>query len=134
MTGNKTIRLPLLFGLMLTVLLSGRQLLAQAAYDPAALAYPVQDAKDAFRQGNYEFVGIRLKASLEVPGLQEAQREKVKAEYRVQAVNMRWKTFRNVEDDHSSLLDLRRYCTRYNLTMWNLLQQKRREDVTRYRY
>lgn len=98
------------------------------------LAYPVQDAKDAYRSGQYEFVGIQLADDVELPGLKEAEAQTVRRDYRIRPLNKRWQTFANVEDDPVRLLKLRQYAVRFNLTMWRLLQNKQRQDATRYRY
>ncbi len=122
---------------------SGRILLAAAALmllpvtavsADQSLSYPVEDAKADFAQGHYEFVGIQLADTLELPGLKEAQVAEVEAKYRTRALNRRWQTFANVEHDPVKLQRLRSYCIRYNLTLWKALEKKRRDEAFRYRY
>lgn len=122
---------------------SGRILLAAAALVlvPVAavsaaptLSYPVEDARADFAQGHYEFVGIQLADTLELPGLKEAQIREVEAKYRIRPLNRRWQTFANVEHDPAKLQRLRSYCIRYNLTLWQALEKKRRDEAFRYRY
>lgn len=105
-----------------------------AGDDQNLLAYPVQDARDTFRSGQYEFVGIQLADGVELPGLKDAEAQTVRRDYRIRPLNKRWETFANVEDDPAKLLRLRQYALRFNLTMWRLLQKKELQDATRYRY
>lgn len=105
-----------------------------AAEDQNLLAYPVQDARDTFGAGQYEFVGIQLADGVELPGLKDTEADKVRREYRIRPLNKRWETFANVEDDPAKLARLRQYALRFNLTMWRLLQKKELQDATRYRY
>ncbi len=105
-----------------------------AGDDQNLLAYPVQDARDTFRTGQYEFVGIQLADGVELPGLKDVEADKVRREYRIRPLNKRWETFANVEDDPAKLARLRQYALRFNLTMWRLLQKKELQDATRYRY
>mgnify|MGYP005819363055 CR=1 FL=1 len=105
-----------------------------AADDQNLLAYPVQDARDTFRTGQYEFVGIQLADGVELPGLKDAEADKVRRDYRIRPLNKRWETFANVEDDPAKLARLRQYALRFNLTMWRLMQKKELQDATRYRY
>lgn len=107
---------------------------ATAQADGNLLAYPVDDAKSAFRTGNYEFVGIELANQVELPGLDDSQAATVKAQYRIRLMNKRWKTFNQIEDKPEELLRLRQYGLRFNLTLWRLLQTKKMEDARRYRY
>ncbi|MCT7360967.1 MAG: hypothetical protein COB09_14760 [Thalassobium sp.] len=107
---------------------------AFAGDDQNLLAYPVQDARDTFRSGQYEFVGIQLADGVELPGLKDAEAQTVRRDYRIRPLNKRWETFANVEDDPAKLLRLRQYALRFNLTMWRLLQKKELQDATRYRY
>lgn len=102
--------------------------------DGNLLAYPVDDAKSAFRTGNYEFVGIELADKVELPGLDDSQVATVQAQYRIRLMNKRWKTFDQIEDKPEELLRLRQYGLRFNLTLWRLLQTKKMEDARRYRY
>lgn len=107
---------------------------AWAGDDQNLLAYPVQDARDSFRTGQYEFVGIQLADGVELPGLKDVEADKVRREYRIRPLNKRWETFANVEDDPAKLARLRQYALRFNLTMWRLMQKKELQDATRYRY
>lgn len=98
------------------------------------LAYPVEDAKSAFATGHYEFVSIELADQVELPGLNDRQSAEVQKSYRIRAMNRRWQTFANVEEDPEKLFRLRQYGTRFNLTLWRLLENKKRQEATRYRY
>ncbi|WP_430462785.1 hypothetical protein ACQUQU_08350 [Thalassolituus sp. LLYu03] len=98
------------------------------------LAYPVEDAKSAYSTGQLEFVGIELADTVELPGLDERQAGEVRKTYRIRAMNRRWQTFANVEDDPEKLFRLRQYGTRFNMTLWRLIEKDKREKATRYRY
>lgn len=127
----------LFFRLRLSVFAACLLLIIPVAWadgDLNLLAYPVQDAKDSFRSGQYEFVGIQLADDVELPGLKEAEADKVRRNYRIRPLNKRWETFANVHDDPARLLKLRQYALRFNLTMWRLLQKKELQDAARYRY
>jgi hypothetical protein len=101
--------------------------------DVSRFAYPVQDAKDAFKREQYAFVGIQLHDVLETPGV-TAREVEFWTSQPVEPLNTRWQSFANIEDDRSALLRLRQYANRYNLMMLTLLKEKRRSDIMRYRY
>lgn len=101
---------------------------------PGDLDYPVEDARESFRQGNYEFVAVHLGDKVEIPGLNAEQLATVHSDYSVRELNYRWQTYDNIEDKPEKLFAVRRYCTRYNLMMVKLLKEKKRQDATRYRY
>ena len=97
------------------------------------LAYPTEDAKAAYQAGNIEFVGIQLEQELLLPGLEPAQREIVLRKYQTRALNTRWKTFKNIEQQPKRLQRIKRYAIRYNLMMWKLSHSPQ-SDRFKYRY
>ena len=95
---------------------------------------PVQEAKDNFAAGKYEFATIQFPDHQEMPGMKDAQQQVIATQYSAQPLNYRWKTYSNVEDDPQRLLNMRRYANRYNLMLWKLLNTKKQDDTFRYRY
>ena len=101
--------------------------------DLSQFAYPVQDAKEAFKREQYAFVGIQLHDTLETPGV-TAREVEVWSTQPVEPLNTRWQSFAYIEEDRTALLRLRQYANRYNLMTLKLLKEKRRSDTMRYRY
>lgn len=104
------------------------------AHAQRALVSPVLDAKQAFKQGKKEFVGIQLEKEMLLPGLKPIQQQHIRQQYSIRALNRRWKTMINPEQDPKRLYQLKRYANRYNLTMHKLIKQEKLEYVKRYRY
>lgn len=94
---------------------------------------PVQDAKQAHRNGIKEFVGIELANEVLLVGLSASEQEHVRAHYRIRPINQRWASFANVEDDPKRLYKLKRYANRYNLMMMKLIKQDQPKKK-QYRY
>ncbi len=94
---------------------------------------PVQDAKQAHRNGIKEFVGIELETEILLVGLSPSQQEHVRAHYRIRPINQRWESFSNVEDDPKRFYKLKRYANRYNLMMMKLIEQDQPKK-RQYRY
>jgi hypothetical protein len=99
-----------------------------------AISNPVQDAKNAFAKGIIEFVGIQLKDELLVPGIKPELQQTLRNQYRIRALNRRWKTMPGIEQDPKRLFQLKRYANRFNLTIKKLLKAERLEQKLRYRY
>lgn len=95
---------------------------------------PVQDAKQAYNQGIIEFVGIQLMDELLVPGIKPDLQQSIRKNYRIRALNRRWKTMAGIEEDPKRLFQLKRYANRYNLTIHKLLKTEKLEQKLRYRY
>lgn len=95
---------------------------------------PVQDAKQSFHGGTKEFVGIKLEQEMLTPGLKPEQAEVARKQYRVRALNKRWRTEANIEEDPRRMNQLKRYANRYNLTMIRLVEQEQLDQKLRYRY
>ena len=98
------------------------------------IASPVQDARDAFKQGVREFVSIELSQQTLIPGLKQQQQQYVKQRYRLRPLNRRWKTFANVEDDKMRLRELIHYANRFNITLWQLIEAEQNKPKRQYRY
>lgn len=98
------------------------------------LTNPVLDAKQAFQQGKLEFVGIQLTEELLLPGIKPLQQDTIRKNYTIRALNRRWKTLENSEQDPKRLHQLKRYANRYNLTIHKLIKQEKLEHARRYRY
>ncbi|ASP40080.1 hypothetical protein CHH28_15970 [Bacterioplanes sanyensis] len=107
---------------------------AVALDDPSQLAYPVLDAKQAVADGNIEFVGIQLQDELITPGLTPAQRNELEQQYPIRALNRRWKTFDNIEEDKTLLQNYRAYALKYNLTLLEQMRLHKRRQLQKYRY
>ena len=97
------------------------------------LSYPTEDAKEHYQQGKVEFVGIQLDDEMLVPGLRPAQLEIVDKQYKVVALNRRWKTFANIEKQPKRFERMRRYAVRYNMMLWKLAHSPQ-SDRFKYRY
>ncbi len=102
--------------------------------DLSQLANPVLDAKTAVAEGRIEFVGIQLKERLETPGLTDVQRSELSQDYPIRALNRRWKTYENLEEDPALLRSFRGYALRYNLTMLKEMRLHQRRQLQKYRY
>jgi hypothetical protein len=102
--------------------------------DLSQLANPVLDAKTAVAEGRIEFVGIQLKERLETPGLTDVQRRELSQDYPIRALNRRWKTFDNLEENPTLLRSFRGYALRYNLTMLKEIRLHQRRQLQKYRY
>lgn len=102
--------------------------------DLSQLANPVLDAKTAVAEGRIEFVGIQLKERLETPGLTDVQRSELSQDYPIRALNRRWKTFDNLEEDPALLRSFRGYALRYNLTILKEMRLHQRRQLQKYRY
>lgn len=118
------------------VLLIAVNLPAKADYSTEfqLIASPVQDARDAFKQGVREFVSIELSQQTLIPGLKQQQQQYVKQRYRLRPLNRRWKTFANVEDDKMRLRELIHYANRFNITLWQLIEAEQNKPKRQYRY
>lgn len=95
---------------------------------------PVQDAKQAFRHGIKEFVGIKLEKELLIHGLTTSQEQKVRKHYIIRPLNQYSRSQPNIEQDPRRLHQLKRYANRYNLMMIKLVEQEQLEQKQRYRY
>lgn len=104
------------------------------ADESVGLQFPVEEAREAVAAGRYEFAGIQLADRMELPGLTPAQAERVLKEYKVKALNHRWRTFSNVEERPQELRRMQAYARRYNLMMWQEIEQQRLRDAKKYRY
>jgi hypothetical protein len=95
---------------------------------------PVQDAKQAYRNGIKEFVGITLKKGVLIPGLKASQEARVREHYMIRSLNHRWQSFDNIEKDPRRLYQLKRYANRYNMMMMKLIEQNELKQQRQYRY
>lgn len=95
---------------------------------------PVQDAKQSFNNEIKEFVGIKLEQEMLTPGLKPEQAEFARKYHRIRALNKRWRTEANIEEDPRRMNQLKRYANRYNLTMMKLVEQEQLDQKLRYRY
>lgn len=95
---------------------------------------PVQDAKQAYRNGIKEFVGITLEKGMLIPGLKASQEARVREEFVIRSLNQRWQSFANIEDDQRRMNQLKRYANRYNMMMMKLIEQNELKQQRTYRY
>lgn len=100
----------------------------------ALLVDPVMDARTKFSANAFEFVSLVLADSVDMPGLNSHQQERVLAEYSIRPLNRRWQTFANIDDDPMRLLHYQRYANRYNRMMWQLIMQHEQEQIRRRQY
>lgn len=94
---------------------------------------PVQDAKQAYRNGIKEFVGIDLKGEVLVFGIKGKKEDYIRKHYRIRPINQRWQSFENIEDDPKRFYKLKRYVNRYNLMMLKLIENEQPKKK-QYRY
>lgn len=131
-----------IFGVLISVMVSLSLSVIPAAADDVRdhrgdlgkINDPVQDAKQSFNKGTKEFVGIKLEQDMLTPGLKPAQAEFARKHHRIRALNQRWRTEANIEDDPRRMNQLKRYANRYNLTMIKLVEQEQLDQKLRYRY
>lgn len=107
---------------------------ADFATDYGLIQSPVVDAKESYAQGVKEFAGIQLEKEMLLPGLKKPQQKIAKEQYRIRPLNVRWKTFANVEKDKFRLRELIHYANRYNITMWRLIEKEKVAPKRRYKY
>ena len=98
------------------------------------IANPTLDARELYDRGVREFVGIQLDSGMLVPGIEKEQRPEIEKQYKIRALNKRWKTFSNIEHDKDRLHDLRIYANRFNITMWRLIEAEKNKPKRIYRY
>lgn len=108
--------------------------LSSSADESIGLEFPVEDAKTALHQSNFEFAAIEYADGLDFPGLDAHQTEIVKERYQVRLLNHRWQSFTNIEERQEELERMKAYALRYNLTMWQGVKQQQIRDFKRYRY
>lgn len=107
---------------------------ATHADESIGLEFPVDDAKLAAAQRNYEFLGMDLDDGVSLPGLNVEQSEIAKHKYKVRLLNYRWKTYTNIEQRKHEFERIQGYAARYNVTMWREMKQQQLEDFKKYRY
>lgn len=104
------------------------------ADESIGLEFPVEDAKYAASQRNYEFLGIDLEEGVVLPGLNSEQTLIVERQHKIRLLNYRWQTYNNIEQRQKEYLRIRNYAARYNLTMWQEMKQQQLRDFRKYRY
>lgn len=104
------------------------------ADESIGLEFPVEDAKTALRQSNFEFAAIAYDDGLDFPGLNQEQTKVVQERYQVRLLNQRWQSFTNIEDRQQELERMQAYALRYNLQMWKGVQAQEVRNFKRYRY
>lgn len=120
--------------ILLTLLFSYQVSAIDIAINSNAFANPVLDAKEAYRRGNSDLVGIQVEEGLLLPGIKENQQERVRKEHRIQPLNRRWRTLKNNDKATREFYNLKRYANRYNLTIMKLIKAEKVEQNSRYRY
>ncbi len=119
----------IIVGLLLLVFMS-----SSYADESIGLEFPIEDAKLAASQRNYEFLGMDLEEGVELPGLNREQAEIAKRQHKIRLLNYRWQTYTNIEQRQNEYLRIRNYAARYNLTMWQEMKQQQLKDFRKYRY
>lgn len=104
------------------------------ADESIGLEFPVQDARSAAAQRNYEFLGIELEEGVDLPGLSKEQQQVAKRKHKTRLLNYRWQTYTNIEERQREYVRIRKYATRYNLIMWQEMKQQKLKDFKKYRY
>lgn len=94
---------------------------------------PVKDAKRSYNNGVKEFVGIALEDEVLLVGISPDKEAAIRKKYRVRAINKRWESFNNIENDSRRFYKLKRYANRYNLMMLKLIEQEQPKKK-QYRY
>lgn len=107
---------------------------ATHADESIGLEFPVDDAKLAASQRNYEFLGMDLDDGVTLPGLNEEQSIIVKRKHKVRLLNYRWQTYANIEERKHEFERIQSYAARYNVTMWQEMKQQQLKDFKKYRY
>lgn len=107
---------------------------ASHADESIGLEFPVDDAKLAASQRNYEFLGMDLDDGVTLPGLNEEQSIIVKRKHKVRLLNYRWQTYTNIEERKHEFERIQSYAARYNVTMWQEMKQQQLKDFKKYRY
>jgi hypothetical protein len=120
--------------ILLALLFSYQASAFDIAINSNAFASPVLDAKEAYRRGNSDLVGIQVEEGLLLPGIKEKQQERVRKEHRIQPLNRRWRTLKNNDKATREFYNLKRYANRYNLTIMKLIKAEKVEQNSRYRY
>ena len=107
---------------------------ASYADESIGLEFPVDDAKFAAAQRNYEFLGMDLDDGVKLPGLNAEQTEVAKRKHKVRLLNYRWQTYSNIEERKHEFERIQSYAARYNVTMWQEMKQQQLKDFKKYRY
>lgn len=102
------------------------------------LTSPVLDAKEAFKKGNKDLVGIQLADSILLPGIKADKQKSIRKQHRIHILNRYQKLSKNSregsKENSRALYKFKRYANRYNLTIMKLIKAERIEKKTRYRY
>lgn len=124
------------------LLLSMPAVALELAFNPYTETSPVLDAKDAYRRGNTDMVGIKMENEILLPGIKPEQQENIRKNYRFRYLNRRaLKDPEQVEsrqdiskEEIRQLFKLKRYANRYNMMMMKLIEQGQAEQNRQYKY
>ncbi|MFT4764494.1 MAG: hypothetical protein ACI9OH_001588 [Oleispira sp.] len=121
------------------LLISTQVAAVEIARNKQGLTSPVLDAKEAYRRGNTDLVGIKLSDGMLLPGIKPERQEGIQKQHRVRILNRHGPELNNLDpqadkQDMRELYKLKRYANRYNLTIMKLIKVEKLEHQSRYRY
>lgn len=95
---------------------------------------PVIDAKENFKQGKKNFVGMQWEGELLLPGVAQERQMEVRANYPIVVINKGWGKPGDTDYVPGKEYHVKRYANRYNLMMEKLIRADKLEKARRYRY
>ncbi len=125
--------------IILILFISAQVAAVEIARNKQGLTSPVLDAKEAYRRGNKDLLGIKLSDGLLLPGIKAERQESIQKQHRIRILNRHGPELNDLDpqadkQDMRELHKLKRYANRYNLTIMKLIKVEKLEHQSRYGY